>query len=42
MKKQLEYFCAAVALLLLVSQTSAQKTVSAYNGESEITRTATF
>ena len=36
MKKQLKYFCAAVALLLLVGRSSAQKTVSVYNGESEI------
>jgi len=35
MKKHLKYFCAA-ALLLFCSRTSAQKVVSVYNGESEI------
>ncbi|MDQ0640980.1 RHS repeat-associated protein [Pedobacter sp. W3I1] len=35
MKQHLKYFCAA-ALLLLCSRSSAQKVVSAYNGESEI------
>ncbi|MCX2495292.1 hypothetical protein OQX63_17510, partial [Pedobacter sp. PF22-3] len=36
MKQQLKYFCAAAALLLLGGQASAQKVVSVYNGESEI------
>ncbi|MFD2581599.1 DUF6443 domain-containing protein [Pedobacter vanadiisoli] len=37
MKKQhLKYFYAAVALLLLAGRSSAQKVVSVYNGESEI------
>ena len=35
MKQHLKYFCAA-ALLLLCSRSSAQKVVSVYNGESEI------
>jgi len=35
MKKHLKYFCAA-ALLLLCGRSSAQKVVSVYNGESEI------
>ena len=35
MKQHLKYFCAA-ALLLLCSRTSAQKVVSVYKGESEI------
>ncbi|MBB6238787.1 RHS repeat-associated protein [Pedobacter sp. AK013] len=35
MKQHLKYFCAAV-LLLLCSRSSAQKLVSVYNGESEI------
>ncbi|MGQ7855272.1 DUF6443 domain-containing protein [Pedobacter sp. WC2501] len=35
MKQHLKYFCAA-ALLLLCGRTSAQKVVSVYNGESEI------
>ncbi|MEH3112274.1 DUF6443 domain-containing protein [Pedobacter terrae] len=36
MKQHLKYFCAAAVLLLLGGQTSAQKVVSVYNGESEI------
>ncbi|MBO9596141.1 MAG: hypothetical protein J7599_24885, partial [Niabella sp.] len=36
MKQHLKYFCAAAALLLLAGRSSAQKTVSVYNGESEI------
>ena len=36
MKQHLKYFCAAAAFLLFCSRASAQKVVSAYNGESEI------
>ncbi|MCX2496398.1 DUF6443 domain-containing protein, partial [Pedobacter sp. PF22-3] len=36
MKKQLKYFCATAALFLLGGQASAQKVVSVYNGENEI------
>jgi hypothetical protein len=35
MKQHLKYFCAA-ALLLLCSRSYAQKVVSVYNGENEI------
>ncbi|MFD2581590.1 DUF6443 domain-containing protein [Pedobacter vanadiisoli] len=36
MKQHLKYFCATAALLLLAGRSSAQKVVSVYNGESEI------
>ncbi|NMN37178.1 DUF6443 domain-containing protein [Pedobacter sp. SG918] len=36
MKQHLKYFYAAAVLLLLVGRSSAQKVVSVYNGESEI------
>lgn len=36
MKQHLKYFCAAAALLLCCGRSSAQKVVSVYNGESEI------
>jgi RHS repeat-associated protein len=36
MKQHLKYICAAVILLLFCSRSSAQKVVSVYNGESEI------
>ncbi|MBO9675762.1 MAG: RHS repeat-associated core domain-containing protein [Sphingobacteriaceae bacterium] len=36
MKQHLKYFYAAAALLLLAGRSSAQKVVSVYNGESEI------
>ncbi|WP_230147655.1 DUF6443 domain-containing protein, partial [Pedobacter sp. Bi27] len=36
MKQHLKHFCAAAAFLLFCSRSSAQKVISAYNGESEI------